>query len=97
MKVYATGEKPSRQPSFLMSVAPAATARNEEVPSHWVDDKNNPVQFNVEFKFGVAEVADDIGHYLIANQLAQRSRLILPRQLNDDELLALQLNQPHGG
>lgn len=97
MKVYATGEKPSRQPSFVMCIAPASTARNEEVPAHWVDDKNNPVQFNVEFKYGVAEVEDDIGRYLIKNELARRSKMILPREMSDDELLALQLQQPQGG
>jgi hypothetical protein len=99
MKVYATGEKPSRQPVFLMSVAPAATVRNREVPAHWVDDNNNPVQFNIEFKYGAAEVEDDIGQYLVDSELARRTRLILPRQLNDDELADLQLRQqePHGG
>lgn len=98
MKVYTTGEKPSRQPSFTMSVAPAATAHNEEVPAHWVDDKNNPVQFNIEFKFGEAEVEDGLAKYLIANGYAKRTRLLLPREVSDDELLAMQLQQqPSGG
>jgi hypothetical protein len=96
MKVYIAGEKPARQASFIMSIAPAATTSGE-VPSNWVDDKNNPVQFNIEFIRGEAEVEDSIGRYLLENELARKSRLILPRELNDDELLALQLQQPHGG
>lgn len=94
MKVYATGVKPSRQPTFIMSIAPAATTRGD-VPSNWVDDKNNPVQFNVEFKFGEAEVEDSLGKYLVENGLVRRSRLVLPRELSDDELLDAQLRQLH--
>lgn len=79
MKVYTTGEKPSRQSSFIMSVAPAATAVNQEVPGHWVDDKNNPVQFTIEFKYGEAEVEDGLARYLLEQGLVKKSRLRLPR------------------
>jgi hypothetical protein len=99
MKVYTTGTKPARQPSFIMSIAPAATVSGD-VPSNWVDDKNNPVQFNIEFKFGEAEVEDGLGKYLVENGLVRLSRLVLPRELSDEELMDAQLRQlhaPHGG
>jgi len=78
MKVYYPGEKAQRQPSFVMSVAPAATVQNQEVPRDWVDDLNNPVQFNVEFVYGVAEVPDELGRYLIENDLVRKTQLVLP-------------------
>ncbi len=78
MKVYLTGEKARRQASFVMSVAPAATVHNQEVPAHWVDDKNNPAQFNIEFIYGEAEVEDSIAKYLLEQGLVKRTALILP-------------------
>ena len=78
MKVYLAGEKPRAQPSFIMCVAPAATAQNQEVPAHWVDDKNNPVQFNIEFVHGSAEVEDSIARYLLEQGLVKRTALIIP-------------------
>lgn len=78
MKVYYPGAKARLQQSFTMSVAPAATIQNQEVPVEWVDDQNNPVQFNVEFVYGEAEVPDALGRYLIENELARKTKLILP-------------------
>lgn len=78
MKVYLEGEKPRAQASFIMCVAPAAVAHNQEVPADWVDDKNNPVQFNIEFNYGEAEVDDSIGRWLVEQQLVKKTKLILP-------------------
>lgn len=78
MIVYTTGEKSSKQKSFIMSICPAAHLEGQEVPSEWVDDKNKPVEFNVEFKYGKASVSDSIGKYLIKHQMAARTRLIMP-------------------
>lgn len=80
MKVYHAGTKVRRQKSFMMSVAPAADlGRNQEAQSDWVDRENNPVQFNIEFTYGEAEVDDSIGKYLIDKGYCLRTRLILPR------------------
>ena len=79
LKVYVTGEKAVAQKSFIMSICPARHLEGQgEVPSDWVDEKNNPIEFNVEFVYGAAEVSDSIGKYLIKHQLAKRSKLILP-------------------
>jgi len=83
MKVYISGDKPRAQASFFMSVAPAATVRNQEVPEHWVQqegDKIVPVQFNIEFKYGEAEVEDTLARYLIDQGLAKKTNLLLPNR-----------------
>lgn len=79
MKVYILGEKPRNQPSFIMCIAPAATVTQQEVPASWVDGDNKPVQFNIEFKFGEAEVEDSIGRYLVESGLVRKTKLFLPR------------------
>ena len=81
MKVYATGEKAAVQKSYIISICPAKHLEGQEVPSDWVDDKNVPLEFNVEFVYGAAEVSDSIGKYLIKHQMAKRSKLILPELL----------------
>jgi hypothetical protein len=83
MKIFISGEKPRAQASFIMSVAPAATVQNEEVPAHWVHqegDKIVPVQFMIEFIYGEAEVEDSVARYLIEQGLAKKSNLLLPNQ-----------------
>jgi hypothetical protein len=82
MIVYHKGENASKQKSFTMSICPAKHLEGQgEMPSDWVDDKNVPLEFNVEFVFGKATVPDSIGNYLIKNQMAKRSRLIMPSLL----------------
>jgi hypothetical protein len=78
MRVYTTGEKTARQKSFIMCIAPAAHLAGQEVPSDWVNDKNEPIEINVEFIYGVAEVSDSIGKYLVKHQMASRTKLIIP-------------------
>lgn len=87
MKVYHPGEKCRKQASFIMAVAPAATAQNQEVPVHWVDDKNQPIQFMVEFQYGVAEVDDVMGRYLVEEGLVHKTKLLLPRMTSFAETL----------
>ena len=82
MHVFATGAKAVKQKSFIMSICPAKHLEGQgEMPSDWVDDKNAPLEFNVEFVFGKADVPDSIGKYLVKHQLAKKSRLILPELL----------------
>lgn len=78
MKVFIDGHRARRQESFMMCIAPAADVVNQEVPLHWVDRDNRPVQFNIEFKHGVAEVEDGLGAYLIEKGYAKKTPLIMP-------------------
>jgi hypothetical protein len=77
--VYTTGEKAVRQKSFMVCICPARHLEGKgEMPADWVSDKNEPIEFNVEFVYGKAEVSDSIGKYMIKHQLAARSKLIIP-------------------
>lgn len=91
MKVYHTGDKARRQASFTMCVAPAADMPNQEVPAAWVDDKNVPLQFNIEFTHGEAEVEDAMGRYLVTRGYVAKTKLLLPRlsMVDDDQQLRL--------
>lgn len=77
MKVYLPHPKARRQPVFVMCTAPAALVRNQEIPLRWLDEKGNPAQINVEFKFGEAEVEDGLARLLLEHKLVQKSTLIL--------------------
>lgn len=46
--------------------------------SAWNDKDGKPIMFTVEFKYGCAEVPDNLGQYLIAYELAQETRIIIP-------------------
>jgi hypothetical protein len=79
MIVYTTGDKAAKQAAFIMSICPARHLEGQgEMPSEWVDEQNKPIEFNVEFNHGRADVPENIGKYLIKHQLAKKSRLIIP-------------------
>jgi hypothetical protein len=70
---------PHKNANHTMHITPAADPRIKgEVPSGWVNDKNEPLTFQVEFIRGKAEVDDNIGNYLIKQGLAKKSKIILP-------------------
>jgi hypothetical protein len=46
--------------------------------SEWLDEDGSPRMYAIEFRAGCAEVADNLGAYMIDHELAQRSPLILP-------------------
>lgn len=74
MKVYLSGG--TKAPSHMMHVAPAADVKGE-VPAEWVNANNEPLNITIDFHFGVAEVPDDLGKYLLSRGLALKSRLIV--------------------
>jgi len=70
---------PHKNANHTMHISPAADPRMKgEMPSDWVDDKNEPRTFQIEFVRGKAEVDDDIGNYLVKQGLAKKSKIILP-------------------
>lgn len=46
--------------------------------SDWMDENGKPKMFVVTFKFGCAEVPDNLGQYMLDNELAQATRIIIP-------------------
>lgn len=49
--------------------------------SDFVDKDGSAIQFTVVFVNGVAEVADNLGQYMIDKELAQRWSFVLPKPL----------------
>ncbi|KWF90390.1 hypothetical protein WL95_27570 [Burkholderia cepacia] len=47
--------------------------------SEWLDEDGRPRMFRIEFVAGCAEVADNLGAYMIDHEIAQRSPLLLPK------------------
>jgi len=79
MIVYNNGSKAAAMPSFFMSVSPARHLEGQELPSSdWVNQKNEPIDLMVEFKFGRAEVDKNLGEYMIKYGLASKSKLHIP-------------------
>ena len=70
---------PHKNATHTLHVSPAGDPRVKgEVPVDWVDGKNNPLTFQVEFRKGKAEVDDALGKYLIEYCGARKTKLILP-------------------
>jgi len=76
--VYRTGGRDPQRASFTLFICPAAAMRKADCPSDWLDDKGAPRSFEVEFRFGRAEVPSNVGEYLIQQGLASKTRLIIP-------------------
>ena len=53
----------------VLAIAPASEDKTARVDG-WLDDEGKPVTFNVIFKNGVAECADEIGRFLIHTKRA---------------------------
>ena len=71
MFVYLHGS-PGRAPAaeHVMFITPAAHLEGQEVPATWVNRKNEPISFQIEFVHGRAEVDPDMGRYLVSEGLA---------------------------
>ena len=81
MIVYSpnTSHGQKKKGTHTLYVCPAGDPdRKGECPSEWVNDRNEPVNFPVEFRNGRAEVPDNLGRYMIERGLARKTKLILP-------------------
>lgn len=84
MIVWVNGSKAREQDVFLLSVCPARHLAEvgkhgeREIPAEWVDDKNEPIDFNIIFKHGRAEVDKNMGDYLVKYGFASKTKLIIP-------------------
>jgi hypothetical protein len=78
MVIYSTSESAHKLAVSRIYIKPGF-----EVPdgaSDWYEDeaKTKPIQFQVIFENGRAEVPDSVGKWLLAQGMAKKSRLILP-------------------
>ena len=69
MKIYFHG----RSQNHTIYVTPA-----EHYPHvrQWRDENGRPKMFEVNFKFGVAEVEDELGAYMVKKELASATKII---------------------
>jgi hypothetical protein len=72
--------KTSPRESIGTHVVYVEPGREHDV-SEWKNQEGKPIQIKVEFKHGKADVPNNLGEYLLANKLAERSRLILPQNI----------------
>lgn len=78
MKVYLTGER-ERVGYHYLHVQPGNAFPDN---TDWKDTEGTAIMFSIPFHNGVAEVADNLGQYLLDNELVKRSPLILPEGVN---------------
>lgn len=68
-------------PEHTIIVCPAGHHPGQFQGKDWWEengDRKLPVQFQIKFIHGEAEVSDEVGRYLTEHGLAQKSRLVLP-------------------
>lgn len=76
MHVYLNGAKERRNPSHMMYVQPANMVRAAERPEEWVNPDGTAKDFHIEFKYGRAEVPENLGRLLIATGHAKATNLV---------------------
>lgn len=68
---------------FVRDAKGKPTGKRAEPPVDWmeeVDGQLKPRQIPVVFRYGQAEVPDDIGKYMLARGLVEPTRLIRPNE-----------------
>lgn len=79
MKIYLHSENAERHPKYVVTIAPAGDVEfvsSEDCKPEWKNAKGDPLQIEVVFDRGVAEVNDSIGKYMVARGIAMKSRLL---------------------
>lgn len=79
MKIYLHSENAEKSAKYPVIVAPAGDdefVSSENCLREWRNAKGDPVQFHVDFVFGVAEVQDELANYMVARGIAHRSRVL---------------------
>ena len=77
MKVYLHSDQAEKDARYTVTVAPAADldfVRAEHVLTEWKLADGAAKQIEVHFKFGVAEVPEPLGKYMVARGIAKPSR-----------------------
>lgn len=86
MIVYLHGS-PGKTPvaEHTLIIAPAGHLPGEFQGKDWVDasgERPRPLQMEVKFHYGEAQVTDEIGKYLVSTGQAMKTRLVLPNNWN---------------
>lgn len=78
MKVYLHSDRAEKSAVYPMHLAPAAdpAIALDGMPADWKLPDGTAKQMEITFVYGVAEVSDEVGRYMIARGLAHKSRLL---------------------
>lgn len=79
MKIYLHSDNAEKVPRYPMTVSPAgdtAFVPSNDCLPEWKHPNGEPKQIEVVFKFGSAEVDDRLGAYMVARELAHKSRML---------------------
>jgi hypothetical protein len=78
MLVYLTSLKERKQSSFWFSVNPGRSGlmKAAEVPAEWKEPDGEFKEFKIEYKYGRAEVDEQLGEWLVKHGMAHKSSLI---------------------
>jgi len=73
MKIYLQSQKAYLgQHNFFIT-----PGKEHPETKEFFDEQGNPLQIPVQFNYGMAEVPDNIGRYLIKKELASKSKILL--------------------
>jgi hypothetical protein len=92
MRVYLHSDMAEKQASYVVNIAPAGdtlfhkpddyhkgdkkSADRASFPSDWSHADGDAKQFQITFVFGVADVDDQIGKYMVARGIAKSNRML---------------------
>lgn len=79
MRIYLHSDNAEKQERYPVNVAPAGDVdfvASKDVIADWAFADGRPKQFEIIFRYGIADVADELGKYMTARGIAHRSRLI---------------------
>jgi hypothetical protein len=78
MRVYLHSDRAEKSKSYIVNLAPAADpgVALQGVPDDWKNPDGTAKQMQVDFVYGVAEVSDELGKYMVGRGIAHKSRLL---------------------
>jgi hypothetical protein len=90
MKVYLYSDRAEQSAKYTVHAAPAGDVEFTgghagSMPTSWFErDGTTPKRFEINFKFGAAEIPDDLAKYMLDRGLVHKSRAMRKiRQLFD--------------
>jgi hypothetical protein len=79
MKVYLHSDRAERSASYIVNIAPGGDTlhlKPADCPKDWFLPNGDAKQFQVDFKFGMAEVDSEIGRYMLSRDIAKSNRML---------------------
>ena len=79
MRIYLYSDAAEKAARYVVTIAPAGDAEfvGNHVPAEWKLADGRPKQFEIVFSYGVAEVPDDLGRYMVKREIAHRRNRVL--------------------